>query len=364
MNLAVYTLAELPQLLEKNFFKKSKSIPISQQRADSHFKNPRADLNDKVLWCLSDKDQLIAYRLMMPDHIYINDKKVKMAWVSCLWVDPKHRGKGYGKKVTLPALDAWDQRVMGTNFAPASLALYKSLGGLYPFSIINGLRLHYQSKAADLLGNRNQFFKTIKPVFKLGDLLLNKLKKSPAQHPLKGQGINIQIIPAFDQESYDFLKPYSINEYFRRSQKELDWAMSTPWIIQREKPSVDDHRFHFSSQAKIFSQLVHKISYQGKLRAVIMSSLVNDHLMIPYAYFDKAFTSKVAKYIENFVLEDEIALLTIFDKNLVDYFQNTANKAIHAKKFVKRFMAFEGIPKPTKSNALKLQAGDGDGVFT
>lgn len=364
MKIEVFQVSELPQLLELPLFKNSKSIPISQARAISHFHNPRADEEDKVLWCLFEENELCAYRLMLPDFLFHESEKIKMAWVSCLWVDPIHRGKGFGKKVTQPALEHWKYRVMGTNFAPASLSLYSSMGGFYPFKIIEGLRLYYKSNAAELLKNRSKLFTILNPLLKIGDQLLNKSRKKAQPHSLEGEGIQAQVFPFFDEESYSFIKQFNKKEFFQRGQKELDWIIAKPWILEKAKPDADDRRFHFSSQAKKFQQLVHKISFKGQLLAVLISSLIDDKMSIPYVYFNKPFTAKVAQYIENLVIEDGAAMITLFNPHLVDYFKNTEVQALHKKNFTKRFMAFKGIPEEWSKASLHLQTGDGDGAFT
>ena len=364
MRIEVFQLKELPKILERSIFKNSANIPISQVRADSHFANPRADQEDKVMWCLFENDNLVAYRLMLPDTLFHESKKLKMAWMSCLWVHPNHRGKGYGKQVTIPALEAWGYKVMGTNFAPASLSLYKSLGDFYAFRIVEGLRLYYKSNASKLLKNRSTFFKFLSPLLSIGDRILNLARPTAKVNPLSGEGIQIQGLPFLDEESLGFIERFKKLEFFQRGGSELDWILAKPWILQKPKPDADDERFHFSSQAKRFSQSVHKISYQGRLSAVLISSLVNDKMSIPYAYFDKPFTSKVAQYIENLLIEDEAEMVTIFNPHLVDYFNKTNVQALHKKKFIKRFMAFKGIPEAWSKSPFQLQTGDGDGAFT
>lgn len=363
MKLNVHTVEELKGILNQDFYLNSSNIPITPQRADSHFHNPRANKTDKVLWCLIEEDQLLAYRLMLPDWIYVGEVKMQFAWLSCLWVHPAHRGKGYGKKVTQPALEEWKYKVMGTNFAPASYALYHSMGRFYPFKNLVGIRLYYRSSLSKILPPRSHFFKVSKPILVSADNLINAISPRKKEHSYPA-GLVIQDLPFFDDESIGFIYNFLKLENFRRTKKELNWILEHPWILQTKADDSYTKKYHFSSNARTFKQMIHKVTIQGRLVAVLMSSFIDGKLLVPYIYYEDEHVEWVRKFIDNLAVEFEADTLTLFDKKLAIEFSENKGHEKFKKNFNKRFMAFDGIPKELAKRVSIFQGGDGDGAFT
>ncbi len=364
MKIKVYTVGELPDLLDLDFYKNGAHLPIYPLRAVSYFHNPKALKSDKVLWCMVSGAELIAYRLVLPDLLGNQTKKIKAAWLSCIWVNPKHRGKGYGKDLTNLALKEWDNKCLATNFAPASFEMYSSMKFFYPLKIKEGLRLYYRLNMADLLAKRNKLFATIKPILKLGDSIFNFLRPAKSKHELQSLSITIQPLSKMDEETYVFIQQFANKEFGVRSKDSFDWISSYPWMRQIQEPDQYARRYHFSATAQRFEQVWHKVSVEGRLVAVMMSSIINKDLKIPYLYVKKIDIEYVAKYIENFCLEDSIYSLTIFHDDLLEYYKEKTNKALFQRPFRKKIMAFNGIPKELVQEDTTFQDGLGDGVFT
>ena len=364
MNIEVYTVEELPDLLTLDPFKDSEHLPIHPLRATSYYHNPSAEKSDKVLWCLFDGKEMLAYRLVLPDILDTPTEKIKACWLSCIWVNPNHRGKGHGKKLTNLALEEWNHKCLATNFAPASFKMYSSMKLFYPLKIINGLRLYYRMNTAELLANRNRIFAAAKPVLQIGDALFNSIKSNPKLHDLEEFDLTSQISLTLDDESFAFIKLISGKEVGIRSKEVFDWILAYPWI--KQTPTVDSfaRRYHFSANAKRFEQHWHKLSSKGEIIAVLMTSIIDDNLKIPYLYVQKDKVSFASKYIENFCLQNKIHSTTIFHPEVVAYFEKHKSRAIFKRVFHKKIMAFNGISKELRNEETRFQDGIGDGVFT
>ena len=364
MKIEEYTVGELPELLEKDFYKSSSHIPIYPLRARSYFHNPNAKKSDKVLWCMIANNTLVAYRLVMPDVLQTPQGEIKTCWLSCIWVNPAYRGRGFGKELTQLALEEWDHKCMATNFAPESFEMYSSMDFFYPIKNMNGLRLHFRSSGAELLAKKNRIFAAAKPILKIGDSILNALKPKQQKHALQSFGLNVQIFPIMDDEAYAFSRGFAIDEFGKRTKKTFDWLSEYCWVKQTQEQDEFAKRFHFSANAKRFEQVWHKIIVKGRLIAVMMTTIKNDDLKLPYLYVKKEHIKYVAMYIENFCLEERTSTLTIFQPDLVEYFNQHATKTIVKKAFKKRIMAFKGIPKELVHSRTNFQDGIGDGAFT
>ena len=364
MKIKEYTVEELPDLLALEFYKDSDHIPIYPLRAISYFHNPSADKTDKVLWCLFEGEEMIAYRLVLPDTIKTATEKIKVCWLSCIWVNPKHRGKGLGKQLTNLALEEWDHKCLATNFAPASFKMYSSMQLFYPLKIVEGIRLYFIFNAAELLGKKNKLFATIKPLIKIGDTILNVLKPTTKEYEFQPNHLNAKIVLSMDEEMYNFICHFNQKEFGARSKASLDWILSHPWM--KETQTKDDYakRYHFSANAKKFEQRWHKIYIKEKLAAVMMTTIIDEKLKTPYLYLSKENVELIAKYLENYCLKNNLHSLTIFYPDIVAYLNSNNTKSIYKKSTKKKIMAWNGIPKTLTNEQTSFQDGLGDGVFT
>lgn len=363
-----YCIKDLSELIQTDFFKNSPILPISSHRAISHSLNPNAQADDKILWIALEDEKLVAYRLVLPDIIYKNKESVRMAWLSCIYVHPSQRGKGYGKLLTTKALEAWDYKLMGTNFAPASRSMYKAMGLFDDFRTYNGLRAYLRMNLTFLLPKRNPKFKKIKPILKLVDWTINafqNLRLYFYNTSLKAD-FSYKITRRVDEEVWGFIKKYKTSEFMRRDEISLNWLLQYPWIISSKlDENQEEKRFHFSAFAHAFEQKCVQVFYKKTLIGFLILTMREGLMQVPYVYYDKIHTAAIADVIIEIALEQGQKTLTLYNQHLVDYIKNTKqNPFILIRDFTRRFMFGKGFSRDLKGLDYIFQDGDGDAGFT
>ncbi|UZT97400.1 GNAT family N-acetyltransferase [Chryseobacterium fluminis] len=84
---------QLEELVSSGDFKKHDFLPISEHRAKSQIKNPKADHHQTLLILAYDDEQLAGYLGCLPDDFDLNGERFSYAWLSTLYVSHKFRGK-------------------------------------------------------------------------------------------------------------------------------------------------------------------------------------------------------------------------------------------------------------------------------
>jgi len=366
MRIEKYCVKDLMDLIESDFYKKTEDLPISQHRAISHFHNPHAHPDDEVLYLLFKEDKLIAYRLLLPDTVYINNQPMHMTWLSCMWVHHTERRKGHAQKLSNMALDWWKGKIMYTNFAPESHALYQSLNSFQSLQKYEGIRGYVRLNLATLIPQRKASLKIFTPIFKLTDFVFNifndlrlKLFKSKSDASIKVIYEN-----QIDETTFDFIKPFQQNEFMRRDRQTLNWILKYPWMIEMDTPDEAAKKYYFSSVAKRFEQPVLKIFRAEKLIGVLILTIRNDTLKIAYAYFHEEHTAIIADVLRKVIIDKKISTLTTFYPLLRKYFQNNKSPFLFIRPQFSQYMYGKGFPKEILSQLYHFQDGDGDVAFT
>ena len=174
MDLRTYTLEELERYLTPLFSNPESTHPLSPLRLQSYLKIPRADMQDTVLFEMHHENQLMAYRTLLPDLFYDRDGiPQRFAWLSGNWVHPEMRRKGISTKLLTEAEEKWNGRLMYTNYAPDSKALYDHTGRFRVIARREGRRYYLRSNSEELLGNRVN----ARGILRTGDRLINQARE-------------------------------------------------------------------------------------------------------------------------------------------------------------------------------------------
>jgi len=361
-----YQVKDLPDFIDSDFFKTTKVLPISRHRAISHFHNPKAEPDDEILYLLFVNEALVAYRLLLPDAIHFQNKIIRMAWVSCIWVDPKMRGRGYAQQLTSLALEAWGNRLMGQEFAPASRNMYKRMGMFDDFKTSIGYRAYVRLDTTTLIPKRRPKLRFAKPIFRLFDGVINAFQnvKLRAYAQKSPDEITVKESPKVDNEAWQFITTRQENEFMRRNQMELNWLLENPWVLTTATAKADALRFHFTSVAERFEQACVKVYKKDKLIAVLITSIKDEVMKVPYAYFEKEEIATIAQYLVNSLIKKEIKTFTVFQQGLSEYFKSKPMPFLRGRDFTRYYLYAKGFPRALKEATAIFQDGDGDAGFT
>lgn len=362
MKVVVYSVKDLPEVLQQEPFVSGGQIPISPLRAQAHFHNPRADKSDMVLWCMFDKEKLIAYRLVLPGSLNIDGAAFKMTWLSCLWVDKDHRGKGYGKKLTRLALAHWKNRIAFANAAPASLSLYSNMDGCDVLFDNVGMRYYFSSELATILPTKFSLFKSVDFLLKPIDSVVNSLLRFNNIEDEKR--VDFELLEKISEETGAFISKHNSENLSQWGKQDFDWLIEHPWVIESSEPNPDVERYHFSIQHPVYRDYYIQVKDGDKIIGLVLLKNKNNHFTVHYIWGEKPGKEKLAHSILYIMSKHRPKTLSIYDEELIQILDNISFKYLYKKITRQRFMAYSGIPTVNTQNKNLFQYGDADSVFT
>lgn len=363
MKVISYTVGELPAVLDQKYFQGNGQVPIGPLRAKAQHHNPRADKADRVLWCiLSEEEELIAYRLILPGTIYNDDTPMKMAWYSCLWVNPGYRGKGYGKQLTNLALEEWENKIVFVNAAPASLSLYSNIDGCRVMYRNQGMRYYFTSELATILPIKKPVLSNFTFLFKPVDFIINTF--ASLSRKAKDLSVHYKLVEKLSSEDDAFIKQFDRDSLSKIRKQELDWLVDYPWVIESNDENSYAVRYHFSTQYPVYKNYFIKIEETGKTSAIVLLKNKEHHFTVHYVWAKEQALSDVAKSILDIIKDKEPKTLSIYHLGLISEMDKLKPRCLYKKDTTQVFMAYDGIPNWEFDKVNAFQYGDGDTVFT
>jgi GNAT superfamily N-acetyltransferase len=357
---------ELEDFINSPLYQNSPFLPISKHRAISHVHNPRALADDLVLVVIYEEEELVAYLGVLPDDLFFNDQKEHAGWLSCMWVDPKMRGKGLAKKLIHTVFEAWNYRILVTEFTPAAKGLYDRTQQFLDLAKPKGLRGYRRFALAELLPAKNpEKWKRFQGLLKLADgtgNIFNSIRLALQ----KQSKVQFNQIEQLDEEAWQLVKKFrSPNELMSREKEALNWILQYPWLIN-SPANEESKRYHFSSVANKFSFIPLKI-YNSKSIAIgfIILSVRDGKMKTPYAYFDPKEVKIVAKVIEQQMASHQIHTFTTFQPQLVEYWKQNKGSFWMRKDQQRHYIISKVFENQLKGvETLSIQDGDADAAFT
>ncbi len=337
-------------------------VPISRHRAKSHVQNPRADEADTLLLLAYEADEMVGYLGVLADALYLNNAAEKCGWLSCMWINPIHRGKGIAKKLVEQALKDWEGRILVTEFTGPAKGLYDKIGQWNDLRSLQGRRVYIRFDLAEILPPKKPIFQKIKPLLRFLDFISNALVdlrflfySKKAKHLVSKQ------ISELDQETKDFIKPFKGSELFRRGIDELQWMLDYPWVLGSAEETEESKKYHFSSIDKSFDFYPLKIYQEEKLIAFLILAKRHNRLKIPYLY-TQGKEDEVWAIVQDFIVEHRIKTFTVFHPTLL---QKVAKGPGLWTKFVQRkFIIGKVFSQPSGQIDGIIRDGDADCAFT
>jgi GNAT superfamily N-acetyltransferase len=367
MNILELTAAGLQDFIDSEEFESLPVLPISRHRAVSQIQNPRLEVTDKILFIAYEGKAIIGYLGVVPDFYYINGEKHKVGWLSCFWVAPEARGKGVSVELGTRAVQSWNYRLVATEFTISSKKLWLKINALDIFTTLHGIRGFFRFNLTEILPRKKRLFEQFKGMLKLGDFILNlgnetRIKK--LSRPIKGY--NIITLDNPDEECDRFIHLMNRNELFKRELPDFNWIMRHPWIISGCNDDDLGSRYYFSSVESRFEFRLLKVkNTENRLVAVLLISIRNKHLKLPYAWFQTKDTAEVLNVIYYLLHSEGIATFTTYNPDLTAYIRNIRYPFIYTKEQHREYLATGKVVSTFGADfPYKIQDGDGDCVFT
>ncbi len=361
MDLKSYTLEELKPYLYTLYSNPESLVPVSPLRLQSYLKNPRAKHSDPVLYEMRQEGEVIAYRTLLPDCFYDrNGNPQRFAWLSGNWVRPDMRRQGISTRLLDMAEEQWEGKLMYTNYAPDSKALYDRTGRFRMIANREGKRFYLRSASEDLLGNRLGS----RPLLRTVDRMVNRLRewriekyRFPQECPCEVKQIN-----DFITQLSELVKRLQQESLFRRDREIFEWALEYPWVTEQ---ACDPVNYHFSYRANRFENLLFQFTHpDGKMRGVLWLIIHNNVLSAPYLFAgDKALHSCMAETIVRTMIAKGCTHTTIRNPELLEKLMAHKKIFLSVRKIPQLIFAHEKLADLIPDNPL-IHDGDGDVMFT
>lgn len=365
MPLKEIKIADLPDFVNSELWRQLTPKPITKLRALSQFHNPRASMEDIALIIAYDNDDLIGLVGLLPNLINGQENQIACS-NTCWWAHP-----GKGKQLAIPlffkAFALCGQRMFMTDCTPHTLSV---LGRTNWFEFPDkqlGTRGFLKFNLHEIIPSKLPATRKLKPLLKLSDQTLNFLL-SPYQKFIRSRLFRnlpqVEYMTSLNEELYTFIENHSINEFCRRSGKELEWIMQYPWIMARSvSEPVTPIEYPFSHIVESFEQYFIQITSLDQTIGLLFISVNNGHMKIPYAYFNEKDASQVLRVIYQQAILKNVVTLTLFCSPLVAAMNSEPNPFIFTKK-IKRLIAISKQLSDLYHQYPNIQDGDGDVVFT
>ncbi len=358
-------IKDLNSFINSNEYKNMPHLPISVHRAKSYIKNHRAEKNDVAIYILYIKNEIIGYRTIFSDCIFINDIKYKIYWTSGSWVKPEQRRKGYSIQMLNKIVEDLQDNIFFSNFAPNAKAVFDKSKHFEKIKSLKGKRFYFRFSSHQILPKKIEIFKKIKYALKIIDKSFNFFINIKSKFGTnKINNINFVFIKDIDNELYDFILNKNKNNPFKRNISEFNHFQKFPWVINA--PFIDNFnmKYYFSSISKNFCYNNIKIyNSNNVISAFFIIKIRNKNIEIPYIFYEKNEINNIYCILKEIIRRNKIFTITLFDKNLLEIF-NKKSAYLFSKQFNKNFYASKKISKLFENKNFEFYSGDGDNAYT
>lgn len=359
------TLGELDSFKNSDEYRSLNFVPISRIRAVSHQNNPRADKSDCSLFLAYNNETLIGYLGAISDWMYENTTKLKVYWLSCMWVLPEYRRHGIALKLLQHSNQVFEGKVLITNFIPRSKAAFDKTGMFTEYSTLSGIRAYVRFDLENILKRRSTVFQKIAPLLKLSDALLNlpvwlKLKINISNF---STNCKVENIDSFDNKLSDFIQEQIADSTFRRGTEEFNWIINNPWVKRVNKISSEAAKYYFSQEGKDFRQWFLKVEKNDSIIGFLVLTLHKAELKTPYVLYDEKYVSEIAAIIGRLIIKEKVNTYISYNEK-VNKALRESGLFLHVRKSEYGFLISNELKQTLSEKLPKLYEGDGDGAFT
>jgi len=361
LDLKAYTLDELESYAGSPDYGSSGIIPVSPLRLHSYLHNPRAEKTDHVLFEMYHAGRLVAYRTLLPDEFFDRqDRAHRFAWFSGNYVDPGFRRMGISTRLFQLAEDHWEGRLMYTNYAPASRALYDRTDRFRVLAKRNGKRYYLRAASRELLSRKgipgSLLHGADQLINQIHDKKLARFQSDPV-HPF-----TVEVIDAPGRDLESLLAEKQAKSLFRRDRKVFEWILQYPWVTDQKHESIP---YHFSYRASLFKNRLLMFSTPELPVAGFLWMVIHDkRLTVPYAISTGTETEHaMAVEIIRSMIHDDCAYTTLREHSLVSQMNRFRSWFLARRGMPQLIFVHDKIAGLVPADRI-IYDGDGDVVFT
>jgi len=365
MEIKEIKIAELPDFVTSELWLQLHPKPITILRAISQFNNPNALPDDLALIIAYDENALVGLVGILP-HMINGSNWNKASSNTCWWADANK-----GKKVAIPlfmkAFSHCGQRMFMTDMTPHTLSILEKTAWFeFPITL-PGIRGFLKFNLHEVIPAKLPVMAKYKPLLKLSNQAINLLFAPFMlinRARVKGNNIKIERLSSLTEELHNYIENHSQNEWIHHSGAELEWIIQYPWIKTKNDARQSDlYEYPFSHLVNQFEQYFLHLSVSGKTIGLLLISVRDGHMKVPYAYFEEKDAALILQVIYRQALLKNAVTLTLFLPALVNVMRSAPHPFVFRKR-IKRMVAISKQLADLFARYPKLQDGDGDVVFT
>lgn len=340
--LKLYTVAQIREWLEYNQAADGLSEQvIAPSRAWAIIQNPYVGDEDPVVAAIYEDGEVAAFTAAFPELVGGH----RYWWLTSLWCDHKHQGKGYGLIVIGSLAEVYGEDCILDRWgAQETVEIFKHLGAQVTHTprYVFGSKINPQTAKGKLV----YFIRSLQKC-------LHKLIEKPAKH----EEYTLHYLSYIDDETYVFIKAHSNNDLFLRTQPMLNWILQYSFtqacpLMERTLPKTP------FAPAKARSNQMYAVQVLDKERLIGFYILkhTEDDLHVLYLYYDTEAADKVFASLSDHLKRLKIEQLTTDDEVLANYMRKNVY-------FPKKRVEQIHFAYPASLNVqpeITLQYGDGD----
>lgn len=358
-----YTISTLQDYIHSTEYKSLPIVPISKTRAISYSHNPRTQENDIVLFIAKRENEIVGFRTVLPDHTKTGERFV---WMSGNWIREDMRRKGISTILLQEVDKAWNSRMMYTNYAPTSKALYDKSNLFDTYISLQGCRFYFKFGLHSILPVKQRFFAQIKSLLLLFDKTANACLhiKSLLKRNRQITSNSYQRITHLTDEIIEFIKNEDKGNFINRDSDYYKWTDYFPWIYKQT--NIELQKYPFSSGFKNCEIIKVVAKKNGNISGYFQLHIRDNIATLPFFYSLHSEKFDLCTKVMDECQKYNILHLTTFNQNFLSLLNNKTkprNYIFTITQFRNYFATKSIIAQLPDVDIMNIQDGDGDPAF-
>jgi hypothetical protein len=275
-------------------------------------------------------------------------------------VDPDYRRQGISTRLLQLAEAHWDGKLMYTNYAPVSKAVYDRTGQFKMLIQKPGKRFYLRAASRELLGKRVGGRK----VLGAGDQLVNRFREGMLQkyQPVQSSQCRVERIKSFDLQVTELINQSNEQSLFRRDSRDFSWILDHPWVTDGEAEPLN---YQFSYKADRYENLLLKFTLpEGKGLGLLWLVIHNRKMSAPYLFVNSAeIYPLMARTLIHTMITYGSAYSTIRNTKLVFSLLQQRKQFLSIRNMPQLYFSHKKVADQVPES-MEIQDGDGDVIFT
>ena len=332
MDIRTFTKSQLLKFVNSSEYENLLNVPISKHRAISQ--------------CV----------------LFVENSTIKVGWLSGFRTED-FASNNVAALLFTKLIRTWRSKLLITNIAPYLENAYQALGLFYPIVYKKGLRVYLKSDLTGILPPKRKVFTKVLPLLKVVDLVVNIchypfIKRSVLNNLSEFKIVEIDSI---DSAVAKFIDEFSTSQITQRATNEINWIINNMWVKQGD--AIDNTPdYYFSSYSKQFYYKKYIVTdVNNNVKGFFIVLVRDEKISIPLLYLQGVEYSIVANFIMNFMIQNRLSILTVFNNELKQHFSKFSFPFVIKKQIIRPYFVSKEL---NMVDVSKFQDGDGDVIFT